>query len=78
MSILEKMREYEAQRISKLQGSGDGLLGEPEPSHNVSVQGFGLKPRRPSIKNMIGDNNPLSDEDFQMLGEMFKFGRVTE
>jgi hypothetical protein len=67
------MRAYEEQKQRKL--LGDNV--EPEVP-DIKMQGLGLKPRRPSIREMIGDNNPLSDEEFEELNQLFKFGRVSE
>lgn len=73
MSILEKMREYEIQKQLKLLG------GDIEPeTPDIKMQGLGLKPRRPSIKSMIGDNNPLTQDEFEELSQLFKFGRIQE
>jgi hypothetical protein len=67
------MRQYEEQKQKKL--LGDDIESDlPE----FKMQGLGLKPRRPSIKSMIGDNNPLTQEEFDELSQLFKFGRVTE
>lgn len=78
MSILEKMRDYQRQQEMERQAKMQGVLPEAEQFDDVQVQGLGLKPRRPSLRNLIGDNNPLADEDFEMLQQMYKFGRITE
>lgn len=67
------MREYEAQK--QLKTLGVDIESEvPE----FKMQGLGLKPRRPSIKSMIGDNNPLTQDEFDELSQLFKFGRIQE
>lgn len=52
-------------------------IPETDPE-DITFHGLGLKPRRPSLKRMIGDQNPLTDEDYKALSEIMKFGRVQE
>jgi hypothetical protein len=69
------MREYEAQRQAKLlQGSALPDTETPDPV----IHSMGLKPRKPSIRQLIGDQNPLTQEEYEALGQLFKFGRIQE
>lgn len=74
MSILEKMRAYDAQRKQKML---DTSIPPTDPE-DIKFHGLGLKPRRPSLRRMIGDQNPLTDEDYEALRDIVKFGRVQE
>lgn len=75
MSILETMRDYST--MSKVNDNYEPLLPESDKKR-IMIQSLGLRPRRPSIKRLIGDNNPIDNEDFEELKQLYKFGRISE
>lgn len=70
------MREHEARRQAQMLADS-GMVPDTE-TPDVPIQSMGLRPRKPSIRKLIGDNNPLTQEEYEALGELFRFGRIQE